>query len=265
MQLPKMKQYKLYEPIPDVPGTNFDFKGTYTPPGEEEPVNVTVFDTDYFVKGIVNLYRNRRIDLPEENTESYFKALFDTWRASRADLYIKQAYAYTLKYDPLSDYDLQEQLIGDVTTHAKDSSDTKVITPFASEETTITPYAKETTTTTPYTSETTTEKVSAFNSSGFSDSSQSVYAKDGTEKVELQKTGTEKHKLVKEGTQQDKITYAGTDTDTRNYTKNKHGYTGWHMIPEIMKAEYDNLMQDLAARALSEFIERYTYYCEEVG
>ena len=107
--------------------------------------------------------------------------------------------------------------------------------------------------------------MSAFNSSGFSDSSQSVYAKDGTEQVEFQKTGTEKHKLVKEGTQTDAITHAGTDTDTRNYTKNKHGYTGRHTIPEIMREEYDNLMQDLAARALAEFVDRYSYYCEEVG
>lgn len=263
MQLPKMKQYKLYEPIPDVPGSNFDFTGTYTP-ASGDPVSVTVFDTDYFVKGIVNLYHNRRIDLPEENTESYFKALFDTWKASRAELYIKQAYAYTLKYDPLSDYNITEKLTNDKTEREK-AKRTRTTTPYTYEQTTITPYTKEETTTTPYTNETTTEKVSAFNSSGFSDSSQSIYSRAGTEKVELKKTGTEQHKLEKSGTEKIDNEQSGKDIDTRNYTKTKAGYAGWHMIPEMMKAEYDNLMQDLAARALSEFVDRYTYYCEEVG
>ena len=186
MQLPKMKHYKIYEPIPDTPGTNFDFKGTYTPPGEEEPVNVTVFDTDYFVKGVVNLYRNRRIDLPEENTASYFKALFDTWKASRADLYIKQAYAYTLKYDPFSDYNITEKLTNDKTEKER-AKRTRTTTPYTYEMTTITPYSKEETTTTPYTNETTTNKVSAFNASGFSDSDQSIFARSGTERWSLKR------------------------------------------------------------------------------
>lgn len=300
MTLSKLKDFKLYEPIPDVPGTNFDFKGTYTD-GAGDTHNVTVFTTDYFVKNIVQLFRDRIITLPEENTEAAFKALFDTWMASRSELYFKQAYAYTLKYNPIENYSSVEQMIDDETVHEKGASykddfhntDTDTLTPFTKETTETTPYTKETTETTPYTSETTTttginaapankttNSRMAFNSNAWVNTEkaeqetaqQEQIIKAGTEKTEFSKTGTEKVELTKTGTEEHEIKHTGyidhttdgSDTDTRNYTLTKKGNIGVMTPAEMLKKEFDGLMQDLAWRALTEFIDRYTYYCMPV-
>jgi hypothetical protein len=34
---------------------------------------------------------------------------------------------------------------------------------------------------------------------------------------------------------------------------------------EMLQKEFDGLIQDLAKRAMDEFIDRYTYYSEEVS
>lgn len=301
MNLPKLKDFKLYEPIPDVPGTNFDFKGVYTDAAGDAH-NVTVFDTDYFVKNIVQLYRSRIITLPEENTEAAFKALFDTWKASRAELYLKQAYAYTIPYNPIENYSSVENMIDDITTHEKGASfkdefnntDTDTLTPFTKETTETTPFTSVKVETTPYTSETTTvtENTSgspsnettnsrmAFNSNswvGVEKSESSVNTKEqlikagkesnettwtGKEKVELTKTGTEEHEIVHTGYIEH--TTDGEDTDTRNYTLTKKGNIGVMTPAEMLQKEYDGLMQDLAMRALKEFVDRYTYFIDSV-
>ena len=351
MQLPKLKYFKLYEPIPDVPGANFDFKGTYTDAAGDTH-NVTVFDTDYFVKNIIMNFRGRFIALPEENTEAYFKALFDTWKASRSALYFKQAYAYTLKYNPIENYSSVENLIDDITEHEKgasskteyNNSDTDELTPFTKETTETTPYTKETTETTPYTKEvtettpytkevtettpytkevtettpytketttttgavqntpssTTTTSRKAFDSSSWAEVEKSdtaenskvefaktgtekvefaktgtekvEFAKTGTEKVEFSKTGTEKVELTKTGTEKREISHDGyvetttdgTDTDTRNYTLTKKGNIGVMTPAEMLQKEFDGLMQDLAWRALTEFVDRYSFYSTAV-
>lgn len=321
MNLPKLKEFKLYEPIPDVPGTNFDFKGTYTDAAGDTH-NVTVFDTDYFVKHVMYNFRDRIITLPEEGTQAALKALFDTWKTSRSELYFKQAYAYTLKYNPIENYSSVENLIDDITEHEKgashkteyNNSDTDELTPFTKETTETTPYTKETTettpynsettTTTPYTSETTTTTSAtsgvpsnkttnsrmAFNSTTFvntdkseteiSEQSQLIkdgteevqLIKDGTEKVEFSRTGTEKIELTKTGTEKREISHDGyvetttdgKDTDTRNYTLTKNGNIGVMTPAEMLKKEFDGLMQDLAWRALTEFVDRYTWYSTAV-
>lgn len=316
MQLPILKTFKLYEPIPDNPGTNFDFKGVYVDAAGSSH-NVTVFETEYFVKNIIQLYRSRLITLPDEQTEAHFKALFDSWVNSRKELYLKQAYAYTLKYNPIENYTSVEQMIDDETVHVKGASskddyhntDTMTITPYTKETTETTPYTKETTETTPYTKETTettpytsettttkptdttTSSKKAFDSSNWSEVDKTSrggqieeklekvgtekveFSKTGTEKVEFSKTGKEKVELTKTGNEIHAMVHTGyvdhttdgSDTDTRNYTLEKHGNIGVKTAAEMLQAEYDGLMQDLAYRALAEFVDRYSYMCEEVG
>lgn len=310
----KLEQKKLIEALPENPGTSFDFSGIYTD-AKNVGHSVTVFNTAYFVENIIQLYRSRNIVI-DTDREGYLATLFGIWKASRQELYFKQAYAYTLKYNPIENYSSTEQLIDDITEHAKgasskdeyNNSDTLTITPYTKEETTITPYTKEETTTTPYQKETTettpytsetttttptdttTSSKKAFDSSSWSETDKTerggditeVLEKDGTEKVEfwktgtekveLKKTGTEKHTLEKTGTEEHETAHSGyvehttdgTDTDTRNYTLEKHGNIGVKTAAEMLQAEYDGLMQDLAHRALVEFIDRYTFYAEEV-
>ena len=52
----------------------------------------------------------------------------------------------------------------------------------------------------------------------------------------------------------------GTDTDTHSYTLTKSGNIGVLTSSEMLEREYNGLKQDLAFRALTEFIDRYTWY-----
>ena len=375
---------KLIEILPENPGTTFDFKGIYVDAAGVSH-NVTVFDTSYFMLNAVQLCRSRRLFVDETNPSTYLATLFASWKASRENLYLKQAYAYTLKYNPIENYSSVETMIDDETVHAKgasskteyNNSDTDELTPFTKETTETTPYTKETTETHPYTKETTethpytkettethpytkettethpytmettettpynsetttttgissggttppnnktTNSRMAFNSNTFvstdktetetntqnqlvKDGTEKVefsktgtekvefsktgtekvefsktgtekveFSKTGTEKVEFSKTGTEKTEITKDGTEKREITHDGyvetttdgSDTDTRNYTLKKSGNIGIQTAAEMLQREFDGLKQDLAFRAFSEFIDRYTYYMESL-
>ena len=366
---------KIIEALPASPGTSFDFKGVYVD-AEGASHNVTVFDTEYFITNVIQLYRNRRLVVDEDQT-GYLANLFRIWKSSRENLYLKQAWAYTLKYNPIENYSSVEQLVDDTTEHEKGASfkddyhntDTETLTPFTKETTETTPYETKTETTpyetktettpfetkvettpyetkvettpyetkvekTPYDKEkttttptdTTTNATSAFNASGFTDTDKTTRGgkieeelvitgtetvettyNDTTETVETTHTNTKEtiqttHNNTKETVQtthnntketvetthnntKEKVekTYTGTqqttdahtgyiehttdgkDTDTRNYTLYKNGNIGVMTPSEMLQKEYDGLIQDLAYRALYEFINRYTWYSEEVG
>lgn len=351
----KLTEKKIIEAMPASPGTSFDFKGVYVD-AEGASHNVTVFDTEYFTTNVIQLYRNRRMMI-DEDTEGYLAGLFRIWKSSRENLYLKQAWAYTLKYNPIENYSSKEVMENDTTEHEKGAkykddyhnTDTETLTPFTKEttettpyetktettpyevktettpystkvETTpfetkveVTPYTDETTTTTP-TNDTTTTSVKGFNSSNWSETEKTE--RSGSVEVKLEKTGKETtetthnnsketvetthnntketvettynntketvettHNNTKEkvektytGTQQTtdahtgyiEHTTDGKDTDTRNYTLYKNGNIGVMTPSEMLQKEYDGLIQDLAYRALKEFIDRYTWYCEEV-
>lgn len=324
MTIPELKTIAITEALPDNPGHNFDFTGNYTD-AHGTVHSVEVFDTTYFVQNIIQLFRSRKITLPEEDPATALKALFDSWKAARSELYFKQAYAYTLRYNPIENYSSVERMSDDITRHEKGSGqrtefdnykDSTEITPFIKETTTETPYnkvteethpyTKETTETHPYTAETTTQtgldgqnpppandsksSIMAFNSNAWVDTAKTESnvntktnftrtgtekvesTKDGTEKVEttwtgnkkleLEKEGKEKHETTKTGTMD--IVGHGTDTDAHSYTLTKSGNIGTLTASEMLEREYNGLKQDLAFRALSEFIDRYTWYSAAV-
>lgn len=304
MTIPELETITILDALPDNPGHDYDFTGNYTD-AHGTVHSVQVFDTTYFVQNIIQLFRSRKITLPKEDPATALKALFDSWKASRSELYFKQAYAYTLRYNPIENYSSVEQMSDDITRHEKgsgqrtefdDYKDSTEITPFTKETTTETPYSKVTEETHPYTAETTTQtgldgqnpppandsksSIMAFNSNSWVDTAKTesnVNTKtnftrtgtekvettwDGTKKLELEKTGKEKHETTKTGTMD--IVGHGTDTDTRNYTLTKSGNIGVLTASEMLEREYNGLKQDLAFRALSEFIDRYTWYSVSV-
>lgn len=324
MTMPELKTITILDALPDNPGHDYDFTGNYTD-AHGTVHSVEVFDTTYFVQNIIQLFRSRKITLPKEDPATALKALFDSWKASRSELYLKQAYAYTLRYNPIENYSSVEQMTDDITTHEHGSGqrtefdnykDATEITPFTKETTTETPYTKvteethpytkETTETHPYTAETTTQtgldgqnpppandsksSIMAFNSNAWVDTAKTESnvntktnftrtgtekvesTKDGTEKVEttwdgkkkleLEKEGKEKHETTKTGTMD--IVGHGTDTDRHQYLLTKSGNIGVLTASEMLQREYEGLKQDLAFRALSEFIDRYTWYSVSV-
>lgn len=302
--------------------------------------NLTVFDNDYFKRNVLMWYRNWAITL-WDTPENAFPALFTSWWNSRKDLYLKQAYAYTLKYNPIENYashevmtdDTTETEHGEVIEHEYESSsdlthglktettlaDTDVTTthpakklettyPARKEETT---YPVKTTETTPYNTtetttpnaDTTTHSTKGFNSSTFVEvdkdvrsgsvtvsTTHPVVTKEtvdetytgketvdetytGKETVDETYTGTDKVATQYKNTQvaensgkdttdhsgKDTDTHSGKDTTTRNYTLDRTGNIGVMTAGQMLTEEYNNLKQDLAKRALDEFIERYCY------
>lgn len=352
----KLIEKYVVDCLPETITTQFDFKGTYTDAAGDTHA-LTIFDTSYFLMHLYQLHASRKIMVEKDNESTHLVNLFGIWKNSRADLFLKQAYAYTLKYNPIENYSSIETLTNDITTHEKGASfkddyhntDTATTTPYDLEkiettpyetrvettpyetkvettpydekveitpyDTTVetTPYTDETKTTTP-TNDTTTTSVKGFNSSNWSESEkversgsvEEKLEKSGTEKVEtyhnnttetretthnnttetvetthnnttetvettynntketIEKTYQGTHEIANAHTGYIEHTTDGTDTDTRNYTLTKSGNIGTMTPAEMLQKEFNGLMQDLAFRAFSEFIDRFTYYAEGV-
>ena len=280
---------RLIECLPASPGTSFDFKGIYT---DIKGVthNVTVFDTAYFITNVIQLFRNRRIMI-DEDAQDYLATLFSVWKSSRENLYLKQAYAYTLKYNPIENYASHEVMTNDITgvvhgeviQHAHGHqiettpADYKDETTYPTERKTETTPYNTTETTTPN-NDTTTHSTKGFNSDNFREVDKDVRSGSVTvttthptitkETVSETVTGkesvahTSQSNEIIANTGTDTDTHSGTDTTTRNYTLDKTGNIGVATAAEMLAREFDGLKQDLAYRALSEFIDRYTFYSE---
>lgn len=119
-----MNEYTVEQLMPASPQLmDYSFTGTYTDTQGAQH-NVTVFSNDYFFYNALQYYAKRQIMLPGDlsNAMSYFHDLFYQWKNSRSNLYCKQAYAYTLAYNPIENYASREVLSNDITQHAKGSS-----------------------------------------------------------------------------------------------------------------------------------------------
>lgn len=287
----KIAEKRIIECLPEVPGTSFDFKGIYT---DTKGVshNVTVFDTSYFMTNVIQLFRNRRI-VVDEDAENYVANLFAIWKASRENLYLKQAYAYTLKYNPIENYASHEVLSDDVTEtehgeviehengHKIETTpaDYKDETTYPAERKTETTPYNTTETTTP-TNDTTTHSTKGYNSADFVETDKDVRSGSvsvatthpGVTKETVTETVTGKetvshtsqtHEVVA-NSGKDTDTHSGKDTTTHSYTLDKTGNIGVQTASQMLEMEYEGLKQDLAFRALSEFIDRYTWYSEAV-
>lgn len=271
--------------------------------------NLTVFDNTYFKHNCLISFRSWKITLWDE-PETAFPALFASWWGSRKDLYLKQAYAYTLKYNPIENYASHEVMTDDQTVTEYDSTlehgydSTLERTPAASQVDTTHPtmtveteYPDERKTeTTPYNTlevttphgEATTHSTKGFNSTNFVEvdkDERSGYTEKetthptvnketvsetvtGTEEVTTSFTGTDRvettftnHEITDhDGSDTD--THSGSDTTTRNYTLDKTGNIGVQTASQMLAMEFEGLKQDLARRALTEFITRYCFLAE---
>lgn len=310
----ELKDYSMLKVLEDLDDNSVTVKadGTYIDASGVSH-SLTVFDWNYFKRNVLVNYRGRKITLWDE-PHSAFPDLFTSWWNSRKDLYLKQAYAYTLKYNPIENYSSREQMTNDITTHLHGESitrthnDTINTTPAGDTVTTTHPahkteitYPQKTTETTPFNTtevtapdnETNTHYVKGFNSADFVGSEKDVKTgsvsvntthTDGegnqsVETIDETYTGKETTDETYTGTDQVQTTHTqgteahtgtitdahtGTDTDTRNYLLTKQGNIGVMTPSEMLAKEFAGLDQDLANRALYEFIDRYTFYSEEV-
>lgn len=271
--------------------------------------NLTVFDNTYFRHNCLISFRSWKITLWDD-PETAFPALFSSWWGSRKDLYLKQAYAYTLKYNPIENYASHEVMTDDETVTEYDSTlehefdstlertpaDIQVDTTHPAKKTETTFPTERKTETTPYNTtetttpndDTTTHSTKGFNSTNFVEVDKDVRSGSvtvttthptitketvsetvtGKESVDETYTGTDRvstsyqNHEVTDHDGKDTDTHSGKDTTTRNYTLDKTGNIGVQTAAEMLQREYDGLKQDLARRALTEFITRYCYLSE---
>lgn len=313
-----IKDYTLLEVLDALDDSLYTIaaEGTYID-ADGASHSLTVFDNTFFKHNVLTKFRSRKVTLWSDEIAATFSALFRSWWDSRKDLYLKQAYAYTLKYNPIENYASREVMTNDITQHAKGSTLTRThnnidtrthgdtltrthndtITDTPAATTDATTHAQLTRTHTPYgdTVTTTPGKISTHSTKGFNSSAFVDVDKDtesGQETVTTTHQGNEQTTDVYSGT--DSVVHttqtagseahtgtiadahtgtiadahtgtitdanSGTDTDTRNYTLTKTGNIGVQTAAEMLQHEYDGLAQDLAFRALSEFMDRYTFY-----
>lgn len=256
-----LNEYTVEELMPGSPQLmDYSFTGTYVDT-QGASHSVTVFSNDYFFYNALQHYAKRQIMLPGDlsNAMSYFHDLFYQWKNSRSQLYCKQAYAYTLPYNPIENYSSKEVLTNDTTRHDKGSGTTRTFNntdtrrPNIDHKDTYTNY-KETETfhnddtvtdtskvvTSPL--DTTTEEKMAFNSAQFSGDQKTTRGGTITEahnptepgetpgNVKTAHTGyidnetTGEHKLSETGSET--MEHKGTITDVGNgYDTDTRNYT----------------------------------------
>ena len=81
----------------------FDFKGNYIDPDGETHL-MTIFTTNYFLTNLRHRYFNRELFIDTDAPDTDLLNIFTSWMQSRGALYAKQAYAYTLAYNPIENY-----------------------------------------------------------------------------------------------------------------------------------------------------------------
>lgn len=291
----EIKDYSMLEVLEALDENDIKIKadGTYVD-GNNVSHSLTVFDWNYFKRNILVNYRNRLITLWDK-AETAFPELFTSWWGSRKELYLKQAYAYTLKYNPIENYSSTEIMTDDETVvehgHTINTTPPGVTVttthPTKTDETTFptehrmetTPF--NTTETTTYDNRQDTHATKGFNSTNFVDVDRDTKTGSETKAVThptvstetMSETYTGKEKVEEKYTGDDIVETAytegteentGSDTTTRNYTLTKSGNIGVLTPSEMLSKEFAGLDQDLARRALDEFMDRYTYYCFEI-
>lgn len=260
-------EFKILDLFPETLGTTFDFSGTYVDAGGTSHT-LEVFDSDYFYDEIRANHECRTMLVPEDEEDTWLAEIFATWKASRLQHYLKQAYAFSLKYNPIENYSSHEVMTNDqtVTQHGHVLTMTKGSTSTATDtrKEEFTPRTSDTITTTP--TDTSTDAIAAFNSSSLTNVKSTTNGGTITETTTHVGKDSTDHSgaITTVGSGSDTDTHSGSDTETRNYTLDKTGNIGVQTASEMLQREYDGLKMDLARRALYEFLDRYTYIAEEV-
>lgn len=224
-----LKDYSLLEVLEALEDdeTSIIASGVYVD-SEGSTHNLTIFDNNYFKTNVLVNYRSRKITLWDDPSSSFYQ-LFTTWWSNRKDLYLKQAYAYTLKYNPIENYASREIMTNDITQHAKGSTLTRThnntdtrthgdtltrthndtLSSSPAETTDETTHPTRTETTTPYgdTVTTTPGRVKTHSTKGFNSATFNQVDQDA-------ESGTESVVTTHQGTGQVQEQYTGFDKIT---------------------------------------------------
>lgn len=266
-----MEKVKISEILKNQTITNqFDFSGS-CPDKEGVTVTFSIFTTAFFMMEVTHNYFNRSAFVDPDNAFTDFLNIFTQWKNTRGYMYARMAYAYSLGYNPIENYSSLEKHTGhdDYENHKKITRTwtadkiEREYTNLAS----VTSHDNDKATTT-YNALTDTDKNYKFgvNSSNKVQQNESENTRSGSESVEYTGTKTDttngKYSDTHSGSYNDEN--SGTDKQIYNSEITKSGNIGIQTASEMIQKLYEGLAQDLANRALKEFLERYTFYSEGV-
>lgn len=271
----------------------FDFSGS-CPDSEGTAQTFTIFNTGFFLNEINHNFFNRVMFVDPEAAFADLVATFTIWAQNRGYMYARLAYAYSLGYNPIENYNSIEVHTGhddfdnkkkvtrtwtnDTIERAYDAENPLKVTRQYDSETPLTVTTghdndKETTT---YTALKDTDNTWKYgvNSSEPVPSAKSENTRSGSEATEFSGTRTDttsgKYFDTTTGKYTDKHTgsyndeNSGKDSTIYNSQIAKHGNIGVSTASGMIGELYDGLRQNLALRAVHDFLDNFTFYDGEV-
>lgn len=230
----------------------FDFTGNYIDT-DGNTHNMTIFDTNYFLTELRHNYFSREIFIDTDAPAADIVNIFTCWKQSRGALYAKQAYAYTLAYNPIENYLSDEHTEGTVELEHGETIERE-----GGQTVTTTHTNDQVATTYNQLQDENTHSKYGLNSANAVPADKDTNVRTGSETA----THTGSVSNAKSGTDTD--THSGTDITSTDMTTTRHGNIGVMTAAQMLQAEFDGLKQDLADRALKEFLYKYTFYSGEV-
>lgn len=271
----------------------FDFSGS-CPDKDGATVTFSIFNTDYFIDEITHNFFNRVAFVDETNSFTDFVARFTKWAQSRGPMFARMAYGYSLGYNPIENYASIESHSGDdsyenkkkvthtwtqdTITHSYDADDPLKVERAYDSNTplVVTTGHNDDIETTTYNDVTDAHDISKYgvNSSDSVPVSTDTNTRSGDETREYSGTRTDtttgkysdtttgKYTDIHSGSYSDEN--SGTDKQIYNSTITKSGNIGVMTAAQMLDSEFTNLKNDLALRALWDFLDRCTFYSEGV-
>ena len=273
----------------------FDFTGA-CPDADGVSQTFTIFNTNFFLNEVNHNFCNRVMFVDPESAFNDLVSTFTIWANNRGYMYARLMYAYAQGYNPIENYNSIEEHTGH-----DDFVNKKKITHNWTEDTltrqydTTTPLKveREYNTNTPLKVSTshTNDKEERSYSTDYSDTDKSYKygvnssskvattenenTKAGTETLEFKgtrdETTTGKYSDTTSGKYTDTHTgsyydeNSGTDEQRYNSTVTKHGNIGVSTASGMIQELFDGLRQNLALRAVHDFLDNFTFYDGEVG
>lgn len=265
-----MTRYKLLDILPETLTNQFDFAASYTPPGAESPTSYTIFDTPLFVQELEQHFTDRIIRLGDTTPTADLLALFTRWKNSRADSYARRAYALSVKYEPLENYDRIEHKEGSSDlTHGEeierthDNTDTETHTSDCIERS-YDNYNEENVRSGSETNESGIFGVNSAAATPVPANTDTTTYNDVTDSKSITGSYTDTHTgsvtMAHAGTITD--VHSGVDSTEDSYDLRAHGNIGVTTAAQMLEEDRKLISYDLALVAICDFIDRYTFYSE---
>lgn len=272
----------------------FDFSGS-CPDQEGTSQSFTIFTTSFFLNEIEHNFFNRVMFVDPDAAFTDLVSTFSIWALNRGYMYARLAYAYSLGYNPIENYNSIEEHTGH-----DDFDNKKKVTHTWTNDTIERAYDAENPLKTSRlydpnnplkveTGHTNDKTKTTYNNVKDTDESFKYGVNSATKVPSAENTNTRSgnEEIEYSGTRADTTTGTYSDTTTGKYTDKhtgsyndensgkdstiynsqiaKHGNIGVSTASGMIQELFDGLKQNLALRAVHDFLDAFTFYDGEVN